>query len=354
MKNICILLFSVILTANAESFKVSEHPAMLLRSITGFTEPSAHLYIEAEFSARVKSFHVKEGEILNSSGPQTLLLKQNSILAEIALKKEQAALQSEQQILNKQISEKAIAVREVKYRLLEKNRLGNLSKTGKATQASFDMAEFEHDRARLRVTDIETLMLVQKQIINEKQIAVAKAKEDLSRHQIFGPTSWTVNERYVETGSLVSPGERILQLVDVRTLSAYFRLSETEVQSLKTYGLDLRLKSTDKKLKAKIHHIDLNFDPVSRKRLVELRISGTEFKQASGGLELELKIAVPYPSPAVKIPLQYVYTKLEQDYIKLSNGNSIALMPIRRNNDSVIIYLSSLPENAELILPGKN
>ncbi|MCH2206372.1 MAG: efflux RND transporter periplasmic adaptor subunit [Lentisphaerales bacterium] len=354
MKITCIILFSVLLTANAESFKVSEHPAVLMRSITGFTEPSAHLDIEAEFLARVESFHVKEGETLNSSGQQILLVKQDSILAEIALKKEEAALQSEQQILKKQLSEKAIAEREVKYRLLEKNRLGKLSKTGKATQASFDMAEFEHDRACLKVSDIETSMIVQKQAINERKVAVAKAEEDLARHQIFGSRGWTVNKKYVEAGSLISPGEKIIQLVDVRTLSVYFRLSENEILALQTNEPDLRLKLNGKKIKAKIHHIDLNFDPVSRKRLVEMRIPGSEFKQATGGQALDLKLPIPYPNPAVKIPAKYIFTKLEQDYVKLSNGNSVALIPLRRNSDSVIINLSSLPKDAELILPEKN
>ena len=126
-----------------------------------------------------------------------------------------------------------------------------------------------------------------------------------------------------------------------------------ELDALQSGEIEIYGKGTGHKLNASIHRIDLTFDPVSRKKLVELRLLGKEFKTPSGGLEVELKLAVPYPNPAVKIPINYVYTKLEQDYVRLSSGNSIALNPLRKNSDSVIISLRDLPKNAELVLPGK-
>lgn len=353
MKNTTIFLFCLILSVSAENFKVSDHPAKLIRTITGFTEPSATLMIEAEFSARVDAIHVNEGQILKADNGKDLLISQDSILAKIALQKEEAALKSESQVLKKLASEKAIAEREVKYRLLEKKRFSKLSESGKATKASSDMAEFEYDKSLLKVKDIETAILVQKQVINERKVAKAKAEEDLSRHKLYGPSGWTVNERFIEAGSLVSPGEKVIQLLDLRTLSVYFRLSEMEIDALQKGEIEIYAKATGHKVSARIHRIDLTFDPVSRKRLVELRLPGKEFTTPSGGLEVELKLAVPYPNPAVKIPTNYVFNKLEQDYVRLSDGNIVALNPLRKNSDSVVISLKDLPKNAELVLPGK-
>ena len=69
--------------------------------------------------------------------------------------------------------------------------------------------------------------------------------------------------------------------------------------------------------------------------------------------EVELQLQVPYPNAAVAIPRSYVFNKLEQDYVKLANGNEIPLISLRKDKEFIIVNLSALPANAELIQPVK-
>ena len=119
MKFLTLLIFTSV-SLFAENFKVAEHPAKLTRTITSFTEPSEFLNIEAEYSARLEKIFVNEGQELKGDQEKILVAKQDSKLIKIDLERAQAALKSENQILSKLDSEKHIAEREVKYRLLEK------------------------------------------------------------------------------------------------------------------------------------------------------------------------------------------------------------------------------------------
>jgi multidrug efflux pump subunit AcrA (membrane-fusion protein) len=335
-----IFSFSLI----AENLKVTDFPAHLNRTITSYCEPSAFLDLEAEFPARLKQIYLKEGQTISDS--KKPLIQQDDTYAKIAVERAEAASKSEFQALLKMNSEKKIAERETQYRLLEMNRIGKLSKSGKATQSSFDMAQFEYDRAALKTKDTDIAILVQKQVIAERQLTIKKAKEDLSRHTIHAPKGWILNEKYVEVGSLITAGQKIVQLVNTQELSAYFRLNEEEVNALENNPLDLRIKKTQKSIGARVHRKDLNFDPITRKTLVELRIIKTAF---NSGTEVQLHLKVPYSTPAVEIPNAYIINKLEQDYVRLLNGKEIALTALRKTKKSVIVKLSDLPDGAELL-----
>jgi hypothetical protein len=354
MKTLLFILLSLSTYLVAQdTWKPADNPAQLVRTISVFTEPSAFLDIKAEFPERLEVINFKEGETIKGDQKKILIASQNNRQAEIALDRTKATFIREEAALKKKISEKAIQVRDVKYRELEMRRLKGLSKEGKVSRASFDLVDFEFERAKLQLVDMETAIDVQKQVINEQKVSIKKAEEDLSRFNLYAPEGWILNERFIEPGSWVKAGEKICQLVDIRTLSVYVRLNEEELESLKKNPLNLKMKRSQKSLKAKIHRVDLVFDPISRKRLVEMRIDAKELGEAAGGIELQLKLKVPYPKPAVEIPNHFIFRKLEQNYIKLQSGEEIALIPLRKTKSSIIVNQSVLPDDAILVKPGK-
>ncbi len=353
MKAVLIIFFfscNLMVLLGGEQWTPSEHPAKLSRTISGFTEPCAFLDLEAEKPGRLKKIYFKEGDALVGDGQDILLAEQDSKLNLIALEASKAALATEIAVLKKYVSEKNIQLREINYRKLEMDRIKTLAKEGKVARSNYDLVVFEHDRALLKLKDIDVATKIQETVIAEKQITLNKAKEDIKRFQSFAPKGWILNERYVEPGSWIGIGEKICQVVDVRQLSVFFRLNTEELVSLRR-KLDIKLKGTVQNIKAVIHRVDLNFDPITRKRLVELRIPAKELPEAAGGMELSLTVNVPYPSPAVLVPLEYTFRKLEQDYIKLSNGKELSITPLKRMKEALIIDQSSLPQNCILTKP---
>lgn len=340
----CILPLAV----GAEDWDVDANPALMSRVISGFTEPSAFLDIKAENPGRLQKLHFEEGQVLEGGSSKVLIAGQDSTFASLDVKAAKAAVHSQKKQLEKRNSELAVQERSVAYRLLEFNRLSKLVKEGKIARSAYDQAQFEYESARLGMEDLKSAIAVQKQAIEESEILLSKAEETLSRFSLYGPGGWVVNRRYVEEGSWINSGDSICQLVDLRELSLFFRLSSAEVRVLKQGNIKLFNKENGSEVKARVHHIDLNFDPVSRKQLVELRLPSNQFNSPSGGIEIELTLNLPYPRPAVLIPDSYILRKLEQDYVLLKDGSEIVLKPLRRLKNHVIVERSDLPVKALL------
>ena len=352
MKTFLALLIFCMSSLAQETWNPDKNPASLTRLISSFTEPSAFLEIKAEYPGKLETFDIMEGKALEGDSEKVLIAVQDSKLAAIEVERAKAALKSEEKMLVKKQSEKKIMEREVAYRLLEVKRLETLAKEGKVTKSSFDRTKFDYDSSLLKIADIDNAILVQTQALELHKVAIAKAEEDLRRYKIYGPKGWVLNERLIEPGSWINAGERIAQLVDVRTLSIFFRLNEEEVEALEMEKVQLKVKRTQNILPIKLHRMDLAFDPVSRKRLVEFRVDTSQVK-ISTGTKVELSLEVPYPKPAVKIPSSFVFKKFEQDYVKSSDGEDIALIPLRKTKDSIIINRSVLPDKITLVKPKK-
>lgn len=348
---ILLTVFTSIL--RAETFSAKDNLAMLERSITGFTEPSAIVKVEAEYPSRLEKFLLKEGTQLTGTSSKILVALQDDTLAKISLKQMQAHLKSEEALLAKTVYEKEIMKREVAFRLLEMTRAKNLAKSGKGTLSNFDRTKFEYDKASLNTKNIDASILIQKAKIEESILKIEKAHEDISRFKLYGPQGWTLNKRLIEPGTMLKAGTAICELVDTRVFSAFFRLDEQEIDYLKNNSLELYMKQSNKKIIGTLHHIDLGFDHISRKNLVELRINSKQFKNPTSGIELILKTKIAYPNPATEIPLKFVYKRLEQYYVKLKSGQEKPIIPLRRKDNSIIVNLNSLPKDAQLIEVNK-
>ena len=346
---ISLLFFATVLKA-AENWDPAKHPASLTSTVSSFTEPCRSLSLKAEYPGRLETFQIKEGTVLAGSDKRVLIAVQDSKLAAIEVDKAQAALKSEETLLLKRQSEKNILERELKYRLLELKRVEKLSKEGRVPQADFDKVRFDYDNASLKIKDVEAAVKVQQQVIAQRKVNLAKAEEDLQRYKVYGPKGWVLNERLAEPGTWLNAGETIAKLVDLRELSVFVRLSEEEMASIGKEQL-LKVKRTGETIKARLHHVDLSFDPVSRKRLLEFRVKTADFP-ISSGTEVELALLVPYPKPAVMIPNAFIFRKLDQDYVKTSDGKELAVIPLRKNSDSIVVNKSSLPDKVILVKPA--
>ena len=350
MKKLLIVLIfcsCLFINANEKTWEPHKHPAKLTRIITGFTQPCKVIDVEAEYAARLISYEVAEGSTLKGSGDKILIAKQDTSLVELELKASLAALESQKQTLKTQEARALLEKRNVKYRKLEMDRISRLSDDGKIAKSNFDRVSYEYDQSELTLIEVNQNIALQKQKIIESEVAAELVKEKLARHYIYGPKGWILNHQISEAGSWLNANEVICQIVDTQELSIDFRVSQEEYEVLTKSPIQLKYK--EKNLKAKLHRSDRNYDPVSRKRHVELRVAGNQFADPTGGLEVKLELAVDYPSPAVIVPNEFVHMGLEQTWLLDSKGNKIIFQALRRNKNSYIIKKSDIPEKSILV-----
>ena len=322
----------------SETYKPLDHPAQLERKIRGFSEPCASLKIRSENSARLLSFHYKEGQVLSSTdGSRPLIASQDSKFSELDLKAVQTSIESDQAQLAIQKSKLASQERLIQYKKLELDRISPLAKEGKIAQSLLDRAMFEFDQARLKAKEFQAQLLLQENTLKEALVRKQVSQERLDRFQITGPSGWLLNKYLVEPGTWLNPGDPICELVDLRQLSLYFRLSEKELSTLREQGIQLWSLKEKRFVKATIHHIDLNFDQNSRKQLLELRIISDQLKKASGGQEFELQIKIDYPRPTVLIPEKFLFKKLARHYVRLQDGSDLAINPLRKVDGQYVV-----------------
>ncbi len=326
-----------------------DHPAKLKRTIIGFTQPSEYLELKAEYPARLIEYELEEGQTLKGIQKKILIAKQDSKLIELELESALASLKSQEHNLKTQRAQVAVQKRAASYRNLEMERIRELTKEGKIAQASFDKAQFEYDQAQLNLIQQEQGVELQKQIIVENQVKVADVKERLHRHKIFGPKNWVLNEKYQEVGAWLNANDLICQLVNLQNLSIEFRLSDEEYQALKDKAIYLTIQN--KKIPTQIVRTDHNYDPISRKRLVELSVKGSELSEASGGIEAQLELSISYPKPALLIPERFINLRLEQRWVVAKSGERFPITTLRKNKNMYVISKDSIPPGTVLILP---
>ena len=307
MKIFTLCLLSLITVSAGETWTPAEHPAKLTRSISSFTEPSATLMIKAEYPSRLISFSIQENqEIRSKKKGSVLIAQQDTDLIQLELQTAQASLDLQKQLLQTRFTQQKIQKRQVLYRKVELNRFARALEKKAIPQSDYDLALFEYDQSKLSLEEMGTNIALQKKTIQQQEILLATVKEKLDRHSIYAPQGWVLNQRVVEPGTWLRAGDNIAELVYLAQMSAHFRLSEKEFLALQKVPLQIKVKATGKVIKAKLHRLDLNFDPISRKRLVELRLDSKDLHQASGGLELELLLSLTYPGEAVEVPEKFI------------------------------------------------
>ena len=339
-----LTLFS---TEQENQWEPHKHPAKLQRLITGFTEPCKFLTLKAEYPSRLINFELNEGDVLKGPKGKIIVAKQDTTLVELELKAGKAALESQKQTLKTQHARAELEKRHVKYRKLEMDRIKRLSDDGKIAKSNFDRALYEYDEAQLKLFEVNQNIALQNQVITEAEIKIETVKEKLKRHYITGPKGWVLNSQEVEAGTWLNANDTICQLVDIRQLSINFRLSQEEYQVLTSSPIQLSFQKQN--LKSIIHRSDLSYDPVSRKRHVELRINSTQLKDAAGGLKVQLELLVDYPSPAVLVPRDFIHSGLEQSWLINSKNQKIIIQPLRRDKGFYIIKESEIPKDSILI-----
>ena len=359
MIRLCIVVlnfsfaFSNLFANNQELYwDPSEHPAIVEHEIVAFTEPAHHLNLAAEFSGRVNSVLVEKGSIIaGASGTWAPVVILDSKFATIARNRAQVAKDLAQLQYQQAQNDLALAQRQQEHYLAEVRRIESLASKGKVRKTDLDAAIFDADQSKIGVERAEVSLIFAEQSLKDASYQLDDAEERLARHVIKAPAGWVVTNRGVEPGAFIQRGLSLLNLVDTTELAIKLRLSEEEISAIPAgTGVNVDfVRQEFPSVSARIHHINVDHDPITNKRLVELRIPGTSAPFATGGLEVIIKLFVKDRNGLVFIPHNFLTLRLEQYFIKLKEGREFSVIPLRRQGDFVLISQEQLPDNAVLV-----
>ena len=362
-----ILNFFIVLTAvtpyaqtgnnDKDDWYPFEHPAIIKRRITAFTAPARTLNISAEFPGRVLSVHVNTGNtITGKMGDKSPVIVLDSRFATIARDRAKTDLEIAIQQSEQLKIDLSLAKRQLEFHRNEVERIESLAKSGKVRQSDLDETLFNADISALQVDRASMALALAETSVSKGRHNLADAEERLARHTIFAPSGWVVLERSVEPGAIVDPEQTLLRLADLEELAIESRLSEDEIAVLeKMSPILIQFQHHDyPSVAAKIHRIDVDHDPATNKRLVELRIPGESAPVKSGGLEVSLVLLLPDPGGLLQVPKDFLTLRFEQYFVTLKAGKQSTVTPIREQGANVLISRHDLPESAILTRPQKS
>ena len=214
---------------------------------------------------------------------------------------------------------------------------------------------FQFEQAQLAIANQLTRIDDAKQQLAVAQANTQRAQILLDRHSIALPHGWTVSKRLAQVHSLAQPGTQLLELINTQTLVIRFNLSEDEVRSLRGLAqIQIILEQNDAVIPVTIKSINPAFDPLSRKRSVELQANADLFPEASGGLKCMLKLSLDDPNNAVVIPKTFINERFEQFRVQDTDKKWHPIIIMRDEGDNVIIQSTQLPSNCVLQIPELN
>ena len=358
-----VIIFSLVtsLVAGGEDkqkyWNLQKHPAIVERAIVGFTAPSRKMDVATEFDGRVEAVLLNEGDtVIGEADSRVPVVILDNRFAAIAMERAKTTLRTAVQRKEQLKVDLALAKRQLGYHRNEVERIEALAKSGKVTQTNLDATVFNADSSALQVERVQTAILLADTAITEARHALDDAEERLARHSIDAPTGWIVLQRLVEPGVIVRQGESVLRLADVGELAIQLRLSEVEIAALQaTKAIFLSFpRQEHPAATARIHHIEVDHDPITNKRLVELWIPGESAPSPTGGLEVSVTLKIPDPGGLVLVPRDFLTLRFEQYFVTLKDGSESTVIPLREQGNYVFISQSGFPDGAILTRPRES
>ncbi|MFA8299661.1 MAG: efflux RND transporter periplasmic adaptor subunit [Hyphomicrobiales bacterium] len=208
--------------------------------------------------------------------------------------------------------------------------------------------------------------LVKKEAITKSQLeevrmgaAQAKsqmiiAKQNLDNTNIRSLVNGKINKDYVEYGSLISPGAKLYEIVNIDKLKLNTTCSEKEVLSLQIgQVVDIRTNVySDVKFQGKIRSIAENADNYYRYP-VEVIVNNNETKPLKGGMFAE----VYFPSKDEKvltINRKAIVNSVKDPVVYVVKDNKAARTPIKVGvvSDDIVEVISGINKGDQVIISG--
>ncbi|MEE3328038.1 MAG: efflux RND transporter periplasmic adaptor subunit [Myxococcota bacterium] len=196
-----------------QTLRLEARPVSSKATISGLLQPRHSVEIFAEVNGRVTEVGA---EALDRVEAEQLLFRMDPILAEVALKRAQAA--------EKRAESQGVLARS---NLSRERGLANVNVASQAALDASENAARQAQAARL-----------------EAEASIAEARDRLAKKTVRAPFTGVLRDFPVEVGEYVHVGERVAELLDVEKLEITIGLNDTQIVSVEEgTTVDLRVEA---------------------------------------------------------------------------------------------------------------
>ena len=214
------------------------------------------------------------------------------------------------------------------YLQREFKRIDTLHKGDRATGVRRDAARQDMDQSRL---ELERLGFQHSSYATKLE----ELGETRQRHSVYLPRGWRLTARSVQPGEVVSPGIALGRVADFRQMVVPLSVAEAELKAMRALKSPLKAMLNGRAVRAKLIRINPEFDERTRKRSVELLLSGYGAPH-EGGLRFEISLAIR--AEGFVVPRAAVIERYSNPRVRLKGtGETVRLLVIGTVGQGVLV-----------------
>ncbi|MFL2937018.1 MAG: efflux RND transporter periplasmic adaptor subunit [Myxococcota bacterium] len=271
------------------TLRLEAKPISSKAAISGLLQPRRRVEIFAEVNGRVTEIGA---EALDRVEADQLLFRMDPILAEVALKRAQAA--------EKRAESQSVLARS------NLNRERGLADVNVASQAALDASENAARQAQAARLEAEA--------------SIAEARDRLAKKTVRAPFAGILREFPVEVGEYVHSGERVAELLDVEKLEITIGLNDTQIISIQEgTPVQLRVEALKgKPISGVVDAVGGALDVGTRKFPIRIEIDNTQ-GQLMPGMVAIVDLELDAPRREIVLPLEAMVDEFGLKYTYVVN-----------------------------------
>lgn len=260
-------------------------------------------------------------------------------------------------VVNAQISAKRILQNLENLGLVNKQELDALANAIKSAQSQIALAQVGYDNAIAALDNVKQAK--QQQLIGaQTTLDNAKGQLNLTGTQVAdltikAPISGKITRKYVELGSEVSPGQKIAEISQTKTVKIEVSLAAEDIYRVKSG----QIVNIGDDLVGTISLIDPAADPITRKVRLEIFFDNKDNKLIPGTF---IDVAIPVArlekthAESVFVPLRTVTITQNENFVFIVVAGKAKKVQVvtGKTAGALIEILDGLHNNDELVVEG--
>ena len=300
---------------------VGLHDLVPAEVVSGRLDPARRAAMHFELSGQIESRPVEPGQRVRQD---ELLLSLASGDYGDALTEAEARLAQESRDVER--DRELLTLSQRNYGL-QKNDLDRLNKLGAdslVSQSLLDEARIKLLQLQAEVARLNSSVASAESRIALKQAERNRAARNLARTQLLAPFAGSVNTVEAQVGDYVTPGDMIVELIDISSLDLYVEVRGNVAQSL-GQGDTVDVVVDGMTLPGKVIALQIDPDPVTFTHALRVRVAGTSVRP---GQVAQVRLPLRELNKVTAVPVTAVLYDEGQTFVFRLDGDTLVMSAV--------------------------
>ena len=300
---------------------VGLHDLVPAEVVSGRLDPARRAAMHFELSGQIESRPVEPGQRVRQD---ELLLSLASGDYGDALTEAEARLAQESRDVER--DRELLTLSQRNYGL-QKNDLDRLVKLGADSLVSKSLL----DEARIKLLQLQAEVARLKSSVASAESRIAlkqaernRAARNLARTQLLSPFAGSVNTVEAQVGDYVTPGDMIVELIDISSLDLYVEVRGNVAQSL-GQGDTVDVVVDGMTLPGKVIALQIDPDPVTFTHALRVRVAGTSVRP---GQVAQVRLPLRELNKVTAVPVTAVLYDEGQTFVFRLDGDTLVMSAV--------------------------